>query len=356
MALKLTESIMKNINTEEVVLEEEVITESIGTETDVDNINQKECDEKVVKLAKSMASTESIGEDEFRNLKDKLTTKTYKMVDKGEQYALQRGEEVLYSWIKKSEAERTDNEVPTALESEEPKCDHEHGECPHDCAHHDGDILVDEDLEETPQPDFNKISAEAKSLCGEEIEDAIASLDEGHTDDMVASVLALAKEKGKNWTEESLRKLTIPQLHVIQSKLINPEYKTRKELAKEKEREEKKQAQLVKTESDGIVSYKVRVGETETILEAESDEEAIKKFDDMYEVDVKELEFKEMGIDGLKVASNDWLKIYLKETLDGKFTYIIRDPETMVTIASGKANSEEEAKEKIQSDIEKIGE
>ena len=264
------------------------------------------------------------------------------MVDKGEKYALQRGEEILYSWIKKSEAERTDNEVPAALESEEPKCDHEHGECPHDCAHHDGDILVGSEELEIPEEVFEELPVEA--------------IEEGHTDDMVASVLALAKEQGKNWTEEALRKLTVPQLHIIQSKLINPEYKTRKELAKEKEREEKKQAQLVKTESDGVVSYKVRVGETETILEAENDEEAIKKFDDMYQVDVKELVFKEMGIDGLKVASNEWLKIYLKETLDGKFTYIIRDPETMVTMASGEADSEEEAKEKIQSDIEKIGE
>jgi len=357
MARRITESIMNAISAEE-------LKESIGTRTDVENINQKENDEKVVKLAKHLVKGEKISEDDFRLLRDKLTTPTYKMVDKGETYTLQRGEEVIYSWNKDSIVEE---EPEPVKESEEKKCcecnnglkeDGKKCDCP--CHKEGKEMLPDSDNveENADMTDIAKKMTDetmktVKSTTASKTPDVDKSdLEEGHTDDIIAEVLELAKEQGKNWNEEALRKLTVPQLHVIKAKLINPDYKTRKELAAEEEKKAKK-AELVKTESDGSITYKVRVGKTETILEAATDEEAIDAFDKLYP-DNKEVELKDTGVTGLQSANTGNFKVYVKETLEGKYAYIIRDRATSKTVASGEGNSEEEIIEKVNEELERL--
>lgn len=321
--MKIMESIMNAIETEpEKNILEQDVKESVGTETDIDNLDQKERDNKIIKLSKSLAGSSEIDEDKFRELKRKLTTQTYKMVDAGETYNLQKGEEVLTSWKKKSEETREDNEV------------------------------VESDI-----PDANEMESKVEDIVGDGVaaamDDALSedNLEEGHTDTLVYEILDLAEKAGKNWTEEAIRKLTVPQMHVIKSKLLDPNYKTKKEKAKEEEK--KNRAELIKTESDGVVKYKIRINESEEDLEADSDDDAISKFDDRFE-EKRSIVFKDSGIQGLKTTSVDGFKIYLKELNDGTYSYIIRDSKSSVTLSSNRASDEDEVITLINSDLDSL--
>lgn len=77
------------------------LTESIMTTTTVDNIDQESKDKATIDKAIEIAGDKTtIDNDTFRDLRLKLANKDYDVIDRLKDYALVRGEEVIYTWLR----------------------------------------------------------------------------------------------------------------------------------------------------------------------------------------------------------------------------------------------------------------
>ena len=81
--------------------ESESLDESIMTVTTVDNIDQETKDKKTIEKAIEIAGDKTtIDNDTFRELRLKLANKDYDVIDRLKDYALVRGEDVVYTWLR----------------------------------------------------------------------------------------------------------------------------------------------------------------------------------------------------------------------------------------------------------------
>lgn len=77
------------------------LTESIMTTTTVDNIDQESKDKATIDKAIEIAGDKTtIDNDTFRELRLKLANKDYDVIDRLKDYALVRGEDVVYTWLR----------------------------------------------------------------------------------------------------------------------------------------------------------------------------------------------------------------------------------------------------------------
>lgn len=77
------------------------INESVAATVTVDNIDQEPKDKATIEKAIEIAGDkDTIDNDTFRDLRLKLANKDYDMVDKLDKYALVRGEDVIYTWLR----------------------------------------------------------------------------------------------------------------------------------------------------------------------------------------------------------------------------------------------------------------
>ena len=114
---------------ENVVLENRTLTEAIATFTNVDNIDQESKDAETIKKAQELVGGEkvtTITNDQFRDLRLKLANKDYDVVDRLEDYALVRAEDVVYTWLRDQDknlkeaikpSELSDDEIGDALDN-----------------------------------------------------------------------------------------------------------------------------------------------------------------------------------------------------------------------------------------------
>lgn len=86
---------------ERPLVESEKINEAIATITTVDNIDQESKDDKIIKKAVKLTKKEkTIDNDTFRQLRLELADKDYDVIDRLKDYALVRGEDVIYTWLR----------------------------------------------------------------------------------------------------------------------------------------------------------------------------------------------------------------------------------------------------------------
>ena len=77
------------------------LTEAIATVTTVDNIDQESKDKKIIDKAIKLTKKEkTIDNDTFRQLRLELADKDYDVIDRLKDYALVRGEDVIYTWLR----------------------------------------------------------------------------------------------------------------------------------------------------------------------------------------------------------------------------------------------------------------
>lgn len=81
--------------------EDETLDESLMTTTTVDNIDQESRDKATIEKAKELVdNATTITNDQFRDLRYKLANKDYDVLDRLKDYALVRGEDVIYTWLR----------------------------------------------------------------------------------------------------------------------------------------------------------------------------------------------------------------------------------------------------------------
>lgn len=92
------------------------LNEAIQTVTTVDNIDQESKDEATIKKAIELAgSKDKIDNDTFRALRLALANKDYEMIDRLKDYALVRGEDVIYTWLRAEDDDLKESEVNSRL-------------------------------------------------------------------------------------------------------------------------------------------------------------------------------------------------------------------------------------------------
>ena len=91
------------------------VDESIASNVTVDNIDQESKDKSTIEKAVELAGNKTtIDNDTFRELRLKLANKDYDLVDRTTDYALIRGEDVIYTWTR---AEDTKDNLTEAEET-----------------------------------------------------------------------------------------------------------------------------------------------------------------------------------------------------------------------------------------------
>lgn len=91
--------------------EDENLDESIMTTTTVDNIDQESKDKATIEKAIELVGNEPvINNDQFRELRYKLANKDYDVIDRLKDYALVRGEDVVYTWLRAEDSKDNINE------------------------------------------------------------------------------------------------------------------------------------------------------------------------------------------------------------------------------------------------------
>lgn len=87
------------------------IDESIAVNATVDNIDQESKDKATIDKAIELAGDKTtIDNDTFRELRLKLANKDYDLVDRTSDYALVRGEDVIYTWTRKEDENLKESE------------------------------------------------------------------------------------------------------------------------------------------------------------------------------------------------------------------------------------------------------
>lgn len=90
---------------------EKYLTESIMTITTVDNIDQESRDKATIdKAIEIVGDKTTIDNDQFRELRLKLANKDYDVIDRLKDYALVRGEDVIYTWLRAEDSKDNINE------------------------------------------------------------------------------------------------------------------------------------------------------------------------------------------------------------------------------------------------------
>lgn len=93
--------------------------ESVAATVTVDNIDQESKDKATIEKAIEIAGDkDTIDNDTFRDLRLKLANKDYDMVDKLDKYALVRGEDVIYTWLRAEDTKDNLDEAEKLNESE----------------------------------------------------------------------------------------------------------------------------------------------------------------------------------------------------------------------------------------------
>ena len=88
-------------DTEEDSKEDEGLTEAIQAHVTVDNIDQESKDKATIEKAIALAGDKNvIDNDTFRALRLALANKDYDLIDRLKDYALVRGEDVVYTWLR----------------------------------------------------------------------------------------------------------------------------------------------------------------------------------------------------------------------------------------------------------------
>lgn len=82
------------------------LNESISTTTTVDNIDQESKDKATIKKAIEIAGDKTtIDNDMYRKLRLELANKDYDVLDRLKDYALVRGEDVIYTWLRAEDSD-----------------------------------------------------------------------------------------------------------------------------------------------------------------------------------------------------------------------------------------------------------
>lgn len=314
------------------------LMENILAAPDIENINLKEKDDKVIKDIKTISNKDYWTSEDFERAKELVDFVEYKIVDTGDSYELKRGDEQLF--VTKKEHKNTDvdsnviedpkdlekGEVKQVKESEKTEVDNlPNGGQPMEREGGEEVQTEDEETEfgsEDPADVSKNVKQETEMIPDNENIDE-EPLEEGHTDDLIASVLALSKEKGKNWSEESLRKLSVPQLHVIEAKLKDPNFKTKKEKAAEEAKKNK---------------------------EIEGQEE----IKDVYEGYEEDSLGESMNIKGLSRLVYEGYTVFTKQKASGKYAYIIKENASKETISNNEAEDIPSVKNLVRKDLTEL--
>lgn len=312
------------------------LMESILAAPDIENLDVKEKDEKVVADIKTISKKDYWTSEDFERAKELVDFVEYKIVDTGDSYELKRGDEQLF--VAKKELKETDvdsNKVEEPLdldkgevkqvtegeevtESDSTEADNlPNGGMPmENNDNQEVTVKTQSESECDSDEDKKEIIPDSEDLGEEE-------LSEGHTEDLINSVLELSKEKGKNWSRESLEKLSVPQLHVIEAKLKDPNFKTKKEKAAEEAKKNK--------EIEG--------------------QEKIKDVFEGYDADSLG---ESMNIKGLSKLVFEGYTVFTKQKASGKYAYIIKENVSKETVSNNEAEDIPSVKELVRKDLTEL--
>ena len=100
---------------------ESYLIEAIAVNATVDNIDQESKDKATIEKAIELAGDKTtIDNDTFRELRLKLANKDYDLVDRTTDYALIRGEDVIYTWLRAEDTKDNLNEAEETYIDPEP--------------------------------------------------------------------------------------------------------------------------------------------------------------------------------------------------------------------------------------------
>lgn len=306
------------------------LMENILAAPDIENIDLKEKDEKVIKDIKTISNKDYWTSEDFERAKELVDFVEYKVVDTGDSYELKRGDEQLFVTKKEHKNTEVDSNVveePQDLDKGKVKQVTESVTTEVNDLPNGGKPMETEDGEQvvtSKESEHNQSDEAGKEVIPDSENLGDETLEEGHMDDLVASILSLAKEKGKNWTEESLRKLSVPQLHVIEAKLKDPNFKTKKEKAAEEAKKKPIEGQQEIEETDYYEGY-----EEESLGES-------------------------MNIKGLSKLVVEGYTVFTKQKASGKYAYIIKENVSKETISNNEAEDILSVKNLVRKDLTEL--
>lgn len=281
------------------------LTESTAATVTVDNIDQESKDKATIDKAIELAGDKTtISNDTFRELKSQLdSNKDYSMVDRTTDYALVRGEDVIYTWAREEDENIKESvrvnisggNVDVSTDNTNLSVDGDNV----DVHVEDGNGLtptveIPEPVTDEPELDStgSDVSAEeiidepADEVLDEPEEEVLADPEEIINDDAIVDATPNGEQiMGYEEADGSLQASDIPG------------------------KVDHKRIELAKLESDDKVSYRVSyLNEDDEIcgwdLDCDSDEDAIDSLDQFQNAgqitdDLMSAEFVETGIDGV---------------------------------------------------------
>lgn len=306
--------------------EDEKLDEAIQTITTVDNIDQESKDKATIDKAIELAgSKDTIDNDTFRALRLALANKDYDVIDRLKDYALVRGEDVIYVWLRAEDANLKESVKSSKLFLREGV----------DCKA----LVVEEEeytfdeiiLDMSNATEYSELYSAADKIINDELRAKVEELigtceDDGDDVEVAYSIVTSDILDGySNEINEDLQVSDVP--------------------AKDDQGKPGKRLELAKLENEGSTTYRISyLKEDDEIMgwdvDVDSDEKALDtldKFDSSSDTidDISNLEFTDTPIGGVSSASYNGVDLALSTAEDGNALLTITTQEGMPVLLKG---------------------